>query len=97
MNLKSENEHICVLVEPKGMNLFGYKDLTSQNGKKYRTILGIPKRSGSSVNQANLYPKEEWSVKEARAHCKKHGGKFEGAMIQKASSMLLSILGKGKE
>lgn len=88
------NEHACSL--RTDVNVIGSRIRTSRNGKKYRILFGMPKQNeGGSVERSYRYLKTDWSANEARAHCKRHGGNFEAALIQKAASRLSSAARKG--
>lgn len=73
------NEHACRLNDPEKYERFrrvnGDREV---NGKKIDVIYGI-KSDGKSEEQAYRYPKGDWSVSDARKHCKSHNGSFEAA------------------
>jgi len=76
------NEHACRLREPGEFREDTFRRITreAENGKKYDVIMGKLKGESTMTEQAYRYPKDSWSVNEARAHCKKHNGKrFEPA------------------
>ena len=81
------NEHACSL--RTDVTVIGSRIRTSKNGKKYRILFGIPKRGSGSVERSYRYPKANWTANEARAHCKRHGGKFEAALVKKAAARLI--------
>ena len=81
------NEHSCRLKSPGDFVRFIRKHVTDNNDVDGYTATGLPydliigfREDGSSDVQAHRYPKEKWTEKQARAHCKAHDGKtFEPA------------------
>lgn len=76
-------EHACRLISPEKVKIVGSGNRTAKNGKVYRVLFGIPHGETGSVEQAYRYPKLNWSVLEARAHCNRHDGiLFEPAITK---------------
>lgn len=67
------NEHACRLVDPSKLIIVGSGE-RDHEGKKYRVIFGRPKDDGGTVEQAYRYPKDTWTVEQARVHCQDHKG-----------------------
>lgn len=69
------NHHACRLRQPGRYSRFRYaKNEREHNGKKYDVVYGKVKGEDTWEEQAYRYPKETWSVGEARRHCKSHKG-----------------------
>jgi hypothetical protein len=64
---------------PSEFTSFARKSSTS-DGKKFSIILGI--KAGKSKAQSYRYPKDEWTVTQAKSHCKAH----KGILFEPASS-----------
>jgi len=86
------NEHACRLIEPNEFESFFRKKVKDNNdignyihtGKTYDLIIGYRKDKSSDI-LANRYPKDIWTVEEARKHCKAHKGiLFEPASEKKS-------------
>jgi len=73
------NEHSCRLREPiDGAPTRRVNGEREHDGKKYDVI--YQKTGGSWEEQAYRYPSKDWTVGEAREHCKEHKGiRFEPA------------------
>ena len=72
------NEHACRLEDPGKFDKFNRKNCYKKHdGKCIDFIFGI--KAGKSKVQALRYPKDTWSAKDARAHCKDKEGSFEAA------------------
>jgi len=71
------NEHSCELPFPEKPIRITSGEL-KHNGKIFRILYGFLK-GGSSKAYAYRYPKESWTVSEARVHCQEHDGKFIAA------------------
>jgi HK97 family phage prohead protease len=57
-------------------------------GKPYDVIVGKLKGDDAMTEQSFRYPKDNWTAKDARAHCKSHGGiLFEPAGESKGQNM----------
>ncbi|MFX1301650.1 MAG: HK97 family phage prohead protease [Promethearchaeota archaeon] len=84
------NEHACRLKDP------GQYDTcrrgTRQSGGKTYSIIFCKKTGGKMEEQAYRYPKGTWSASEARAHCSKHGGRFEAAAKDIAEEGIIKAL-----
>lgn len=73
------NEHSCRLHPPDRYETCRSSSRKS-DGKVYRIITCKIKGKDKWEEQAFRYPKTSWTVAQARAHCKKHGGiSFEPA------------------
>ena len=71
------NEHACRKKQPGQFDSF-YRTSRTSNGKRYDIIWGI--KDNKATEQAYRYPKDIWSVEQARSHCKRHHGiSFEPA------------------
>ena len=73
------DEHACRLIEQSEFTSFAKKS-SSSDGKRFTIILGI--KGGKSKAQSFRYPKDEWSVTQAKAHCKSS----KGILFEPASS-----------
>jgi len=74
------NEHACRLRDPGAFQEGRFRRVQRQSDSKtYSVIMGRLKGSDTMTEQAYRYPKGIWSASEARAHCKRHGGRFEAA------------------
>jgi len=70
------NEHAC-RIRPPGD--FQPKSFRRIKQGKLSIIIGRLKGKTTTTAQTYRYPKDQWSVAEARAHCRKAGGSFEAA------------------
>jgi hypothetical protein len=61
------------LHDPADVEIVGSGE-RKHDGKTYRVIFGKPKNGDGSVEQAYRYPREAWSLAEAKAHCEAHHG-----------------------
>jgi len=73
------HEHACRLRDPHGFAPATFRSMHRMHGSKpYRVIMG--KLGGQSargdpmVEQTYRYPVDDWTVEEAEAHCRAHGG-----------------------
>ena len=92
--MPSQGEHICILKDPKTVTVIGSRQRKAKNGKVFKILFGIPKRGSGSVEQAYMYLKNVWSVKEAQIHCKQFGGQFKTSLIRDAASRLIEAVRK---
>lgn len=81
------NFHSCRLKNPISGADTATTSRTSENGKKYN-IINQRQANGSMAEQAFRYPKENWSVSEASAHCKRH----EGILFEPAATTAMERL-----
>lgn len=78
------NNHACLLDD--SLKVVG--SMTREhNGKKYTVRIGKKAGKSGSAVRSFLYPKNEWTEGEARAHCKENNGKFEPASSQTQETM----------
>ena len=70
------NEHAC-RIRPPGE--FQPKSFRRIKSGKLHIIIGRLKGSTKTTTQTFRYPTDDWTVSEARAHCKEHDGTFEPA------------------
>lgn len=75
------SEHACRLRDPGAFQADSFRRVNRESdGKRYSIIMGRLKGETAMTEQAYRYPKDVWSVAEARAHCRDHdGGMFEPA------------------
>jgi HK97 family phage prohead protease len=71
------NEHACRLRDPDQYDTCR-RGQRESDGKKFYVIY-CKKGDGPMEEQAYRYPKDTWTVAEARAHCGEHDGSFEAA------------------
>ena len=89
------NEHSCRLKDPVKYETCRRSKRTS-DGKQYSVITCKLKDDDKWEEQAFRYPKDTWTISEARAHCKNHNGiLFEPA--GKAAEILENSLGMSIE
>ena len=81
------NEHACRLRDPGDFDKDSFARVEREHeGKKYSVIIGKLKGESTMTDQAYRYPKDTWTVSEARAHCKDHDGKsFEPAKSEETA------------
>jgi HK97 family phage prohead protease len=81
------NEHACRLRDPGDFQDGSFRRTTRESdGKTYSIIMGRLKGQSTMTEQAYRYPKDSWSVSEARSHCRGHDGKlFEPASTDKSA------------
>ncbi len=73
-------EHACRVKDPDGFIEGSFRRITREHeGKTYAVIIGKLKGETATTEQAYRYPKDTWTARAARAHCKDHGGRFEAA------------------
>lgn len=84
------NEHSCRLSDPDGFQEGSFRRIqrgkpgqTEADGRPLGIIIGRPKGQTTTKAQAYRYPIDEWTEKEAKAHCKKAGGEFHAATGKK--------------
>ena len=72
------NEYACRLREPSAFQSNSFRRMTtkSKSGKTVGVIIGKLKGASKTTTQALRYPHSSWSEEEARADCKKNGGRF---------------------
>lgn len=82
------NEHACRLRDPGDFQTGTFKRTRREHeGKEYFVIMGKLKGEDTMTEQAYRYPKDTWSVSQARSHCESHDGKlFEPAANQSYSN-----------
>jgi hypothetical protein len=82
-NTPYPHEHACRLIDPGKVEVVGSGE-RKHDSKTYRVIFAKPKGQpeAGSVEQAYRYPKDSWSVAEAKAHCEAH----HGMMFEPASA-----------
>jgi len=69
------NEHACRVKDPGDFEEDSFRRVKREHeGKEYSVIMGRMKGESTMTEQAYRYPKDVWSVSEARAHCKSHNG-----------------------
>jgi len=72
------NEHACRLKDPGQFDRFARKNCARESsGKCLDIIYGI--KAGKASEQAYRYKKDVWTSAQAKSHCSKHEGSFEGA------------------
>lgn len=81
------NEHACRVRQPGEFQEGSIRRVERQaDGKTLWLLIGRLKGKTTTTLQAFRYPKDEWNVTTARAHCKRHKGKeFEPAGPSKAA------------
>jgi len=80
------NEHACRLRDPGAFQEGRFRRTTRKSdGKTYSIIMGRLKGSDTMTEQSYRYPKDSWTAAEARAHCKRHDGRFEAASAESQS------------
>lgn len=70
------NEHACRIRQP---GEFQEKSFRRIKQGKLAIIIGKLKGQSSTTTQAFRYPKDIWTVEQAREHCKENKGRFEPA------------------
>lgn len=70
------NESSCRIKEPGTFEANSFRRMKTG---KLSIIIGRLKGESKTTTQAYRYPTSDWSVEEARTHCKKAGGSFEAA------------------
>jgi len=75
------NEHACRLRDPGDFEDGSFRRTQRESdGKRYSIIMGKLKGEDTLTEQSYRYPKDDWTVSEARAHCRDHDGiEFEPA------------------
>ena len=83
------NEHSCRLRNPDDFKEKPWARVTrNHEGKNYDVIRGRLKENDEWADQAFRYPKDTWTVSEARKHCKDHDGiSFEPAEGDESSTL----------
>jgi hypothetical protein len=75
------NEHACRIRQPGDFQKGKWARTSREhNGKEYGIVMGRLKGETTMTEQAYRYPIDNWTEKQAKAHCKEHGGQFEAAM-----------------
>lgn len=82
------NEHACRLRQPNEFQKGSFRRTSRKHeGKTYDVISGKLKGDDAMTEQAYRYPKEDWTVSQARSHCEDHAGiSFEPAGESDAAS-----------
>jgi len=83
------NEHSCRITEPSEFQKGSFRRISEG---KLNIIIGKKKGQTKTSTQAFRYPKDKWSVNEARSHCRDHNGKFEPASNGKSAALSLTYL-----
>lgn len=74
------NEHSCRLRPPEEFEEDSFRRMSRRHeGKRYSVIVGRLKGETTTTEQAFRYPKDNWAIGQARAHCQDHDGTFEAA------------------
>jgi len=75
------NEHACRLRNPDDFQPDTFRRVSRESdGKRYDIIMGRLKGQDNMTEESYRYPKDIWSVDQARRHCEDHDGKsFEPA------------------
>jgi hypothetical protein len=75
------NEHACRLRDPDDFQADSFRRIEREHeGKKYSVIMGRLKDEDTMTEQSYRYPKETWTVAQAKEHCTSHDGiNFEPA------------------
>jgi|GEM_PF-1375573 len=86
-------EHACRLRSPDEFQKDSFKRTKRKHdGREYSIIMGRLKGETTMTEQAYRYPRDTWTVDQARSHCKSHDGKtFEPAEESKAREMIRPI------
>jgi signal peptide peptidase SppA len=84
------NEHSCRLREPDDFQNNSFRRVPrDHNGKRYDAIMGKLNGEDTMTDQAYRYPKDIWTVSEAKAHCKDHDGiLFEPASGEEGAQLV---------
>jgi len=70
------NEHSCRIKNPDDFEKKSFRRIVHD---KLAIIIGRLKGKTTTTTQAYRYPIKNWTVSEARAHCKENKGRFEPA------------------
>lgn len=70
------NEHACRIRSPGAFQPKRFRRIKSG---KLSIIIGRLKGQTTTTTQAFRYPKDAWTEKQAREHCKEQKGRFEAA------------------
>lgn len=75
------SEHACRVRDPKAFKSGSFRRVSRGEGRnRLYLIVGRLHGNNSTTLQAFRYPKSDWVVSRARAHCKRHNGiRFEAA------------------
>jgi len=69
------NEHACRVRKPEDFENGSFRTMERDHeGKKYRVLMGRLIGEKTMTEQGYRYPKEIWTPKEAKDHCKSHSG-----------------------
>ena len=81
-------EHSCRIKNPDLFQQDSFRRMDKEdNGKKFSMIMGKLKGEDTMTVQAYRYPKDVWTVEEARAKCKEHKGiSFEPAKDENSAN-----------
>jgi hypothetical protein len=71
------NEHACRIREPESFQKGSFRRIVQG---KLAIIIGKLKGQTTTTTQAFRYPVEAWKEADAKAHCKREGGRFEAAI-----------------
>lgn len=85
------NEHACRLRDPGEFQPNSFRRVAREHeGKEYSVIMGKLKGETTMTEQAYRYPKDNWSVAQARSHCRDHdGSEFSPASNETEAAMYL--------
>ena len=78
------NESACRIKDPRKFQKGSFRRMKVG---KLHLIIGRLLGKTTTTTQAFRYPKSDWTVEEARAHCKKKGGSFEPAKKGKSATI----------
>lgn len=95
--MPSENNHYCD-IHPSG-NYTNITTLTFHSktyNKDYKARKGTHKKTGKVEVFTHIYAKDVWPVKQARAHCVKHGGSFEAATKEVVTEIRYADIASGE-
>lgn len=88
------NEHACRLRNPGDFQDGSFRRMKRRhNGKEYSVIMGRLSGETTMTEQAYRYPKTNWTVAQARSHCRSHDGRFEAAIANKESGSMEEAMG----
>ncbi len=74
------NEHACRIKQPSEFQEDSYARIKQGN---LSIIIAKPKGKDTTTTQAYRYPKDKYTVEQARSHCEKEGGSFTAASSEK--------------
>jgi len=74
------NESSCRLKSPDSFQKGSFRRISQKaEGKIFHIIIGRLKGQKTTTAQAFRYPTKEWTIAQARKHCREHDGRFEPA------------------